>query len=109
MPSQIPQARKALEALTVRIATERIKKRQVIDAINSVIPMLKRDPATRKTTVRSRPMTWELAQEIRAYAKKHPRASHQEIGDHFKVNTGRVSEVLNNLKWTKPPSTKPVE
>lgn len=59
---------------------------------------LRRVPAARKTAVKSRKATAELSQEMRDYAATHPKASNQEIGDFFGVNTGRVSEALNFLR-----------
>jgi hypothetical protein len=55
-----------------------------------------REKAVRKTRVKSVPKTKALGLKIRSYAFRHPNASNQEIGNHFKVNTGRVSEALHS-------------
>lgn len=51
---------------------------------------------TRRTTARR--MTKELAAAIRAYVGDHPEKNQLEVGIHFGVNPGRVSEALNGLR-----------
>jgi hypothetical protein len=46
------------------------------------------------TPVIRRRLTPELKQEIRAYVRKHPKQDWQEVGNHFNVNPGRISEVM---------------
>lgn len=41
-----------------------------------------------------RRLTPELKMEIRAYVRKHPKQDWQEVGNHFNVNSGRISEVM---------------
>jgi hypothetical protein len=41
-----------------------------------------------------RRLTPELKMEIRAYVRKHPKQDWQEVGNHFNVNPGRISEVM---------------
>ncbi|MBF0247587.1 MAG: hypothetical protein HQL36_05880 [Alphaproteobacteria bacterium] len=48
----------------------------------------------RRAPVTSAPSTPQLRRDIRAYARLHPNASNQEIGNFFGVNPGRVSEAL---------------
>jgi len=60
--------------------------------------LLTREKPTRKAPVKNREMTAKLAREIRAHAKGHPKASHQQIANVFNVNPGRVSEALAR-KW----------
>jgi hypothetical protein len=47
--------------------------------------------------------------EIRAYVRKHPKQDWQEVGNHFNVNPGRISEVMKgtpHLKQTAPRPTR---
>jgi predicted metal-dependent phosphoesterase TrpH len=54
-----------------------------------------RRPAVRRAPTRNKTPTPELAERIRNYARRHPRAHQQDIAQHFGVNAGRVSEALN--------------
>lgn len=67
-------------------------------ALENLVPQLYRAPAVRRTRVKSRKMTPALARNIRAYAALNPDLSHQELGDLFAVNTGRISEALHHLR-----------
>jgi len=66
----------------------------IVDALK----LLPREKSLPRTPTRSRRMTKALAAGVRSYKGQHPDASLQEIGDHFLVNPGRVSEALNNKK-----------
>jgi hypothetical protein len=46
----------------------------------------------------SRKMTPELRGEIRSYAQNHPELSQLQIGLHFNVNPGRVSEAVRGFR-----------
>jgi hypothetical protein len=59
--------------------------------------LFRRKPV-RKAAPQSRPMTPELADEIRAYAAKHPRATLGRIAQVFDTNPGRVSEALGGKR-----------
>lgn len=54
----------------------------------------KRRPHVRKAPARSVQMTDRVAEDIRRYAAKHPRMPYAQIGVHFNLNQGRVSEAL---------------
>jgi hypothetical protein len=54
---------------------------------------IKRRSGTR-APASSTPMTPELAEEIREFAKDNPGMSHQDIGVVFNVSHGRVSEAI---------------
>lgn len=45
-----------------------------------------------RTTARK--VTDELADEVRAYARAHPTMNQRTIGARFKIDHGRVSEIL---------------
>lgn len=55
---------------------------------------LHRRPYVRKATPKAPTMTAKLRAEIRDYACQHPHANYMEIGQHFGVSAGRVSEAL---------------
>jgi hypothetical protein len=57
----------------------------------------RRSPTKRAPNV-SQPMTDELAERIRAYARSHPNATQVQIGVRFEVNPGRVSEALRGYR-----------
>lgn len=57
---------------------------------------LRRSAPFRRSPPRSAVFTPEMAEDIRAYARKNPQASQQEIASYFGVNSGRVSEAVNN-------------
>jgi len=63
--------------------------------ISKGLALMTRAPHIRKTRVKMRRMTAELAEDIRDYERKHPDLSEHEIAHHFNVNAGRVSEALN--------------
>jgi predicted XRE-type DNA-binding protein len=55
---------------------------------------LKRRFSGTRAPATSTKMTPELAEEIREFAEANPGMSHQEIGNVFNVNHGRVSESI---------------
>jgi hypothetical protein len=58
----------------------------------------RRSPVGPRAPATSTPMTPELAEEIREFAKDNPDMSHQEIGGAFNVNHGRVSEAIRGKR-----------
>lgn len=49
-----------------------------------------------RTTARR--VTPELAAQVRAYAHDHPRENQRNIGARFKIDHGRVSEILHGKR-----------
>lgn len=91
--SDIPLARKRLEDLAGRLeVTDPAAARE----IRAILPLLTREPMARRPapTRPERKMTRQKAALIIAFHTMNPNASNQEIADKFKVNPGRVSEVL---------------
>jgi hypothetical protein len=84
-PIPVPQVRKRLAELAVK---HQIPELAVLSA-----GLYRRKPAAIAPSS-SRSMTPELAAQILAYADQHPLMTQAEIGRHFDVNPGRVSEVL---------------
>lgn len=68
-----------------------------IDELNDLADELCRNPPVKRAKAKNPPLTPEMADEIRAYAKANPNLHQQDIANHFGVNHGRVSEALNNL------------
>ena len=54
----------------------------------------KRQAINGRAAIRSKKVTPELEEKIAAFAAKNPELSQQEIGHHFDVAGGRVSETL---------------
>lgn len=48
-----------------------------------------------RAPITSQAMTPELADEVRVFKRSNPAWSHAEIGAHFNVNPGRVSDALH--------------
>ena len=51
-----------------------------------------------KAPISSEPMTDELRDAIRAFARRHQHMTQVDIGRHFNVNQGRVSEALKGFR-----------
>lgn len=72
-------------------------ERGVPELVGLADELRRRQPGARAPAT-SRPMTDELAAEIRAFAGDHPNLSQAAIGRRFNVNPGRVSEALNGKR-----------
>jgi len=59
---------------------------------------LARRPARKKAPRSSVPMTPDLADRIRDFAHRNPDWTENDIGAHFGVNQGRVSEALRGKR-----------
>lgn len=59
---------------------------------------LRRRPAGRKARPTSTPMTDELARQIRDCRRANPALSQVDIARRFRVNQGRISEVLKGKR-----------
>ncbi len=59
---------------------------------------LSRRKPVMKTRPRSRHVTEEVREEIRAFRRSNPGMSQAEIGRRFNVNAGRVSEALAGFR-----------
>jgi hypothetical protein len=95
--SDIPQARARLELLVGRLRYINHDK-EAAEIVEIMQLLVREKPIKPKTRAKSRPMTSKLGREIRAYARANPNQSHQQIGNVFQINTGRVSEAMHR-KW----------
>ena len=66
--------------------------------LDALVEQLSRRSPTKRAPNVSQPMTDELAERIRAYARSHPNATQVQIGVRFEVNPGRVSEALRGYR-----------
>jgi len=82
--STIPEIRDELAAISARLL--------------EIVEELKRRPAIRKSSVKSRAVTPHLNRLIRRYAAAHPDASYEEMAQIHGVNTGRISEAIRGRR-----------
>jgi hypothetical protein len=103
MGMPIPEVRERLEKIAYELRNPVLFPRSLIDLGNEIAHLAKatwRTPAVTKAPVQSRKMTKRLADEIIAFHAEHPDWTQQQIGEHFNVISGRVSEALNG-KWRR--------
>jgi hypothetical protein len=82
---RIPDVADELRELAVKHGIPRLS--QLADELG------RRQLATR-APISSNKMTEKLAEKIRKFARRHPNMSQLDVGVHFGVNQGRVSEAL---------------
>lgn len=70
-------------------------------AIAEALTMMTRVYVKQKAPTKSRKMTPALARRIRSFYTRHPHMSVNEIGAHYGVNGGRVSEAIHG-HWDDP-------
>ena len=97
MSSNVPQARKILKTVARQLRTGVISKPEAARYITKALPLLERKKPVRRAP-RQRYLTKRIKAEIIEYARKHPDAQMAAIAEWFKVNQGRVSEVLNGKR-----------
>jgi len=96
--SNIPTAREQLQGIAKRLQIGAITKPQAAREIRSTMRLLVRQSPVRRAPRVSRYVTRRLIGEIRAFARVHPLMTLQDIAEHFGVNIGRVSEILNGKR-----------
>jgi hypothetical protein len=87
--------------MTIPEVAERLREKaaEIGDAeLTRLADELRRRRAARKASARSTPMTDELADEIRAYRREHPKVPQALIAIAFGINQGRVSEALHGKR-----------
>lgn len=101
----IPEARNLLETLAKRMILDAEMK--LFDAekiydwaeiLLNVQERMYRKPYVRKAQPTSNKVDHNLREAILAYARVEPSATFMDIGHHFNVSIGRVSEILNGLR-----------
>lgn len=98
LPSNIPYARVALENACKRLRSGHYETEQILNLLETALAMMTRSPPVRRAPEKSRPVTEKLVKEIKSFASDNPRAHMSEIAQRFKVNQGRVSEVLSGRR-----------
>lgn len=88
--SRLPEIADELQALA-RTLTTRARELRKLEK------ELYRETGPR-VTPRSQKITAELRSAVVAMKLANPNMSHQEIGGHFNINPGRVSEILRGLR-----------
>lgn len=95
---RIPQVRLALTAAAdeLRAGADPLK---VANEIDRLVTELWRKKAKRRVANPNRVrLTPEKKAEIRAYVRAHKDMDLQEIGNHFNVNSGRISEIVSGVR-----------
>lgn len=98
MPSRIPEARVQIATLAKKLERGSISNLHAANQLRDILPMLRRDVPEKRAQNRDTPMSAELAERIREYAKYRPALSQREIAQEFNVNPGRVSEALKGQR-----------
>jgi hypothetical protein len=95
---KIPEIRRQFSALADDLREGKSPKK-VANKIDILVTELWRRKPRRGlgAPIRTK-ITPELKREIRAYVKKHPKQDQQEVGNHFNVNPGRISEIVQGFR-----------
>lgn len=92
---RMPEIQNELRAIARNLAKEHPEVAERLLVL--VAEMYRRRPVRRAP--RQRTLTRaEYTPLVIAYALAHPEATYMEIGHHFGINTGRVSEVLADFR-----------
>lgn len=93
---KLPEVYKALMELAAEMEDGRCT--YWADNLRELAAEIPRRPPVARAPNRSRKMTDEMRDLIRAYHLKFPDKSQQKIADHFDINHGRVSEALAGFR-----------
>lgn len=96
--SDIPTAREHLQSIAKRLQVGSITKPQAAREIRSTMRLLVRQSPVRRAPRSKRYVTKKLIGEIRVFASVHNGMQMHDIAEHFGVNIGRVSEILNGKR-----------
>jgi hypothetical protein len=89
MTSNVPKARELLQnALTYDMPDD------VRAIVNEALGMMKRTYSKPKTRTESRRVTRAMAENVLRYYRNNPDQSCRAIGQVFRINQGRVSEII---------------
>lgn len=89
---RLPEAREELRAVIQELAAE--GREELLARLFPVLnAMYRRRRAPERKPI-AKPMTPELRAQIRAFANDYPELTQLQIGNHFGVNPGRVSEAV---------------
>lgn len=97
--SDIPQARELLvKHLQFNSRCEHCGSPVDKSRVTQALALLDRATAVRRAPETSARVTPKMARDIRAYFSAHPTMSLQAIAEHFKTNSGRVSECIHGQR-----------
>lgn len=96
--SNIPIARQHLKGIAQRLKVGSISRPDAAREIRATMRLLVRKSPVRRAPRAKRYLTKRLIAEICAFARVHPLMHLQDIANHFNVNPGRVSEILNGKR-----------
>jgi hypothetical protein len=97
--SNIPLAREKIAALSFSMVHGLVDEDDILDELDEILALLWRKAPVRRAAATSSKMTAEMAEAIRAFAKRNEDVSLQQIAIRFGVNAGRVSEALHGERW----------
>jgi hypothetical protein len=86
---KLPEITERLRTLAVKLNCEEL---------NQLANEIGRRPSGTRAPATSATMTYQLREEIRAFAAANPGMSQAKIGARFNVNPGRVSEALKGKR-----------
>lgn len=96
---RIPEVRKQLSQAADDLRTGARKPATIAKLLDFLVTELWRKKPRRKAGKAIRtPITPEMKKKIRLYAREHKTQDMQEIGNHFNVNPGRISEILSGFR-----------
>lgn len=100
MSTNIPEARNRLLDIASRLRNGEGLRWEAANEIESIVcTLMIREFTGRKTPVKHRRMTNELAAEVCDFARRNANLSHEEIARQFDINAGRVSEALSGKRF----------
>src|SRR5690348_5231064 len=90
----IPECREALIEIAADDKVSLALKRK----LRKIVKQMYRRPAIRKVRERPVEMTPELRAAIRRFARDNKKATYMDMGKKFRLNVGRISEVLRGTR-----------
>lgn len=102
MGRPIPEIRNDLADLAQQLTMGCIGKHKAAARLYELIDDTYRNSPVKKAAATARKMTNEIADEVIDYAAAHPEMSNRQIGRHFGIDGGRVSEALTGKRWDVP-------
>jgi hypothetical protein len=93
--SDMKKARALVREAMQRIGDFKVEVDNITKILDEAQGLMFREVNIPRGARRAAPMTAQKAQLIRDFKKKNPSMINREIGKHFGVDGGRVSEALN--------------
>jgi len=87
--TDIPRARSILEEVLKLELDDHAR-----DKVEEALSLMTRSYVKQRSRSEARPVTKQIAEDVLAYYKYNPEASCKQIGNIFRINQGRVSEII---------------